>query len=107
MKINLGQYKRYGLIPLSGLALGLYYALVLVPLQHRARDLDVPLRDAWQKLAISLEQTNARAIDFTQITNQIHETRQALRLLENAKSRVTSRLQLGETVRARMNASFQ
>jgi hypothetical protein len=107
MKFPLRQYKRHGIIPLAGLALGLYYFLVLVPLQHRAESLDVPLTNAWQKLSLSLEQTNARAIDFAHITNQLQETRQALRLLENAKARLTSRLQLSENVRARMNAPFQ
>jgi hypothetical protein len=107
MKFLLSQYKRHGVIPLAGLALALYYAFVLVPLKNRAQSLDVPLRNAWQKLAVSLEQTNARALDFPHITNQLHETQQALRLLENAKAKVTTRLQLGETVRGRMMAPFQ
>jgi hypothetical protein len=107
MKFNLSQYKRRGLIPLAGLTLALYYVFVLVPLQRRASSLDTPLRNDWQKLALALDQTNARSLDFTHITNQLHETRQALQLLESAKQQVTARLLLGQKVRARMNAPFQ
>ena len=107
MKFNLSPYKRRGLIPLAGLTLALYYFFVLVPLERRAGSLDSPLRNDWQKLALSLEQTNARSLDFTRITNQLQETRQALQLLESARQKVNGRLQLGEKVRARMNAPFQ
>ena len=107
MKIPFSEYQRRGLIPLAGLALAAYYLFVMLPLARQAESLDEPLQKAWQKLSVSLDQTNATAIDFLHITNQLSETRQALLILENAKQQATARLQLGPAVRARMQADFQ
>ena len=107
MKIPFSEYQRRGVVPLAGLALAAYYLFVLLPLARWAESLDEPLQKAWQKLSISLDQTNATAIDFLHITNQLSETRQALLILENAKQQATARLQLGPAVRARMHADFQ
>jgi len=107
VKLPLGKYQRHGLVPLAALALAAYYLFILLPLARQARSLDDPLRKAWQKLSASLDQTNATAIDFLRITNQLSETRQALLILDNAKQQVTSRLQLGAAVRAKMQAEFQ
>ena len=101
------KYHRRGLIPLAGLALAAYYLFVLLPLSRKAASLDPPLLKAWQKLSLSLDQTNALAIDFLHITNQLSETRHALAALDTAKRRATTRLQLGTVVRARMQADFQ
>ena len=107
MKISFSENQRRGLVPLAGLALAAYYFFVMLPLARRAESLNEPLQKAWQKLSVSLEQTNATAIDFLRITNQLSETRQALLLLENAKQQATARLQLGAAVRAKMQADFQ
>ena len=106
MKIPFSEYQRRGIIPLAGVVLAAYYFLVLLPLSHRSTKLDEPVQKAWQRLSISLDQTNTPAIDFLHITNQLTETRQALLILENAKRQATARLHLGATVRAKMHADF-
>jgi hypothetical protein len=109
MKFRFQEYRRRVIIPLAGLALAAYYLFIFLPLGRRAESLDTPLQKAWEKLSGSLDagQTNATAIDFLHITNQISETRQALAVLENAKKQATGRLQLDPVVRAKMNAPFQ
>jgi hypothetical protein len=107
VKIPLREYQRRGLIPLAGLALATYYAFVMLPLTRRAESLDEPLQKAWRKLSVALDQTNATAIDFLHITNQLSETRQALLILESAREQAKARLQLGAPVRAKMQAEFQ
>jgi len=107
VKIPFSEYQRRGLIPILGVALAGYYLFVLQPLARRANSLDAPLQKAWQNLSLSLDQTNASAIDFLNITNQLGETRQALLMLENAKKQAAARLQLGPAVRARMHGDFQ
>src|SRR6266705_5349233 len=104
---SLQEYKRRSILPLAGLALAAYYLIVLLPLSRRAKELDAPLQNAWQKLSASLDQTNVIAIDFLRITNQLAETRQAITLLENAKQKAAARLELGATVRKRMNEPFK
>lgn len=106
MKIPLSDYQRRGIVPLAGVVLAAYYLFVLLPLGRRAESLNEPLQKAWQKLSISLDQSNATAVDFLQITNQLSETRQALLILENATQQATARLQLGAAVRAKMRADF-
>jgi hypothetical protein len=106
VKIPFSEYQRRGIVPLAGLVLAAYYLLVLLPLSRRAESLDEPLQKAWQKLSFSLDQTNATAIDFLQLTNQLSETRQALLILDNAKQQATARLQPGAVVRAKMHADF-
>ena len=106
MKIPFSEYQRRGLIPLAGVVLAAYYFLVLLPLSNRSTKLDEPVQKAWQRLSMSLDQTNTPAIDFLHITNQLTETRQALLILENAKRQATARLQLGAAVRAKMHADF-
>jgi hypothetical protein len=106
VKISLSEYQRRGLVPLAGLGLAIYYLFVVLPLTRQASRLDGPVRKAWQKLSGSLDLTNATAIDFLQITNQLSETRQAWLILENARKQATARLQLGAAVRARMQAEF-
>jgi hypothetical protein len=107
VKIPFSEFQRRGLIPIAGLVLAAYYLLVLLPLSRHARSLDAPLQKAWNALANSLDQTNAAGIDFLTITNQLGETRQAMLILENAKQLGTARVQLGQTVRARMQSEFQ
>ena len=101
------EYRRYGLIPVAGLALCAYYLLVFKPLEHRARSLDEPLQSAWRKLAVSMEQSNAVTLDFHHLTNQLTETRQALATFQKAKKEVTTRLQLNPVLHAKMAAPFQ
>jgi hypothetical protein len=107
MKISLRDYQRRCLIPLGAIGLAAYYLMVFVPVKHRAESLDAPLRQAWQKLAGSLEQSNALAIDFLHITNQLGETRQALTLLENARQKATARFELSPGLKARLVAPFE
>ena len=109
MNFRFQEYRRRVVIPLAGLGLAAYYLFVFLPLGRRAESLDAPLQKAWEKLSTSLDagQTNAIAIDFLRITNQLNETRQALIVLENAKKHATARLQLDPALRARMNAPFQ
>jgi hypothetical protein len=106
VKIPLSEFQRRGIVPLAGVVLVAYYFFVLLPLSHRSEKLNEPLQKAWQRLAISLDQTNTAAIDFLHITNQLAETRQALLLLENAKQKATARLQLSAAVRAKMHNEF-
>jgi len=101
------EYRRRSILPLAGLALAAYYLLVLAPLSRRAKELDAPLHNAWQRLSAALEQTNVTAIDFLHITNQLAETRQAIALLENSKQKAAARLELGPSVRSNMSAPFQ
>ena len=107
MKIPFSEYQRRGIVPLAGLVLAACYLFLLRPLARRAESLDKPLQKAWQKLSISLGQTNTTAIDFLHITNQISETRQALLILESSKQQASARLQLGAAVRNKMRADFQ
>src|SRR5436190_23257423 len=91
--------RRRSLLPLAGLGLAAYYVFVFLPLGHRASALDKPLRDAWKQLATSLDQSNSLAIDFLHVTNQLTETRQAIRLLKEGKKSVATRLKLGDPLR--------
>jgi hypothetical protein len=104
---SFNEYKRRVFLPLVAAGLGAYYLLVFVPLAHRADQLDQPLKQAWRKLASSLEQTNALSLDFLNITNQLAETRQALAILENTRKKTVVRLQLEPALRARMSGGFQ
>jgi hypothetical protein len=101
------EYKRRSLLPLAGLGLAAYYLLVFVPLDRRANSLDEPLGKDWAKLAASVEQTNATALDFLYITNQLKETRLALAILEDAKKSAAARLELRPALRAKLSAPFQ
>jgi hypothetical protein len=104
---SFNEYKRRAFLPLVTLGLGAYYLLVFVPLANQAERLDQPLKDAWRKLASSLDETNALSLDFLHITNQLAETRQALAILENTRKKTVMRLQLEPALRARMNSGFQ
>lgn len=101
------QIQRYGILPLVAAGLGAYYLMVYVPLARKSDALEAPLQKAWKRLTVSLDQSNTNAIDFLHITNQLTETRQALRLLEDAKQKTAARLELGPALRAKMNAPFQ
>lgn len=101
------EYRRLTILPLVAVGLGAYYLFFYVPLDRRSKSLDGPLQTAWKKLAASLDQTNAPALDFTHITNQLSETRQELAILETTKKKAIARLELGASVRNKMNAPFQ
>ena len=107
VKMPFSEYQRRGFVPLAGLVLAACYLFALRPLARRAESLEEPLQKGWQKLSVSLGQTNATAIDFLHITNQLSETRQALVILENARQQATARLQLRAAVRAKIRADFQ
>jgi hypothetical protein len=107
VKIQLREYQRRSIVPLAGVALATYYLMVFAPVRNRATGLDAPLEKAWRRLAASLEQTNIMAIDFLHITNQLVETREELRILDDAKQKAKARLELAATVRARMSGPFE
>jgi hypothetical protein len=98
------EYKRRAIVPLAGLALAAYYLLVFVWLAHRAAQFDGPLRQHWKDLASALDQTNATALDFQRITNQLRETRQALTVLASARKKAQARFDLSPDLRAKMTA---
>ncbi len=102
------ELKRRSLLPAAAVALALYYLFVFVPLARRAERVNEPLDRAWQKLAgYCLDQTNATALDFSHITNQLSETRQALAILEKTKRQAATRLDLPPRLRARLSSPFQ
>lgn len=101
------EYRRRSLIPLTGLALAAYFLFVFVPLDRRAKKIDAPLTESWQKLSSALGQTNVTTLDFLHITNQLAETRASLLILERARQKAVSRLEVGDAVRAKMTAPFQ
>jgi hypothetical protein len=101
------EYQRRSLIPLAGLALISYYLLFYLPLARRAASLDDPLEKNWHKLAASLDQTNATALDLARLTNQLNETREALALVENTRKEAALRLELSASLRTKMAAPFQ
>ncbi len=105
--LTLREYRRRLLLPGALLLLAGYYAFVFLPLARRSEDLDGPLRKAWDKLAASLEQTNALTLDFQHITNQLVETRQALTRLEAARKQAAYRLVLPPLLRARLASPFE
>jgi hypothetical protein len=104
---SLQEIRRRLLLPVAGAGLALLYLVGFLPLAHRAASLDAPLNTAWRKLANSLEQTNALALDFQHITNQLSETRQALAVLEETKKKVATRLELPESLRSKLTSPFQ
>ena len=69
----LREYKRGAVVPLAGLALAGYYLLVFLPLVHRADAIEDRLMQDWKKLTTALDQTNAVALDFRRINNQIQD----------------------------------
>jgi hypothetical protein len=93
--------------PIAGLALAVYYLFVMAPLDHQSKTLDAPLKKSWQKLAGSLDQTNAVAIDFLRITNQLNETQMAVGILGDTRQKAAGRLALGPILEARMSAPFE
>lgn len=105
--LSFQEFRRRTLLPLVGMALAAYYLLVFVPLARRASSLDAPLQKDWRKLAASLDQTNATALDFLHITNQLKETRAAMGILEDAKKQAAARLELTPDLRAKLYAPFQ
>src|SRR5436190_245654 len=101
------EYHRRSFIPLAAIALGAYYVLVFLPLHRHAMRLDYPLLRAGQKLAASMDQTNASAIDFLHITNQLQETKQAIGFLRDARQKALARIEPGPGIQASMNAPFE
>jgi hypothetical protein len=104
---SFNEIKRKSVLPLAGLGVAAYYLLVFLPLAHRAESLEEPLQKGWIKLAAALEQSNATTLDFSQITNQLNETRAELALLEEAKKKAAAHLDLSPALRAQMSAPFQ
>jgi hypothetical protein len=107
MKVKFREYHRRSFIPLAAMALGAYYILVFLPLHRHALRLDTPLLRAGQRLAATMDQTNASSIDFLHITNQLQETRQAIGFLRDARQKALARIEPGPGIQASMNAPFE
>jgi hypothetical protein len=101
------EYQRGAVVPLAGLVLAGYYLLVFLPLAHRADAIGDSLMRHWGQLTNVLDQTNAVALDFQRITNQLQDTRQALAQLHEARKQAAARFDLGPDLRAKMKAPFQ
>lgn len=101
------EYRRRSIIPLAGVGLAAYYFLVLVPLDRKSMELDEPVRKAWKELAGALKQTNAVAIDFRQLTNQLIQTQSSLRVLQEARLKAFSSMELNSDLRQRLASPFQ
>jgi hypothetical protein len=104
---SLAEIRRRAIIPLVGVGVAAYYLLVFLPLDHRAKNLDVPLDKAWQNLATSLGRPKASAIDFGSISNQLAGTREALAKLAEAKTRTLGRMEISDALGDSLNQSFQ
>ncbi len=102
------EYKRRGLLPVLVVALALFYLLVSEPWALRSARLDEQLRKPWRTLATYVGQpTNATVLDFQQITNQLHETRQELNQLDTAKKEVLARFSLPPELKDRLSNEFR
>lgn len=107
MSLLFREYRRLTLIPLAALGIAAYCLFIYLPLERRARALDVPLQKDWRLLAAALGRSNATRIDFLRITNQLSETRQALSLVETARQRAAERLKMPPDIRERLSEPFQ
>jgi hypothetical protein len=101
------EYQRGAVVPLAGLVLAGYYLLVFLPVAHRADAIGESLTRHWGQLTNVLDQTNAVALDFQRITNQLQATRQALAQLREARKQAAVRFELGPGLRAKMKSPFQ
>ncbi len=98
--------RRRSLLPLLAGALVAGYLFVFLPLDRKAGSLDVPLEKSWRRLAAALGPTNALKLDFVSLTNQFNETRAALTVFETARKQAQARVELDETLRAKLSAPF-
>ena len=101
------EYKRRGFLPMIGVVLAFYFLLVYLHLCRTASDLDVPLQKSWVKLATALGNTNALALDFVYVTNQLQETRQALAAISSARQNLIKQMELPPPLRDRVHAPFE
>ncbi|SRR6266581_746692 len=106
MNFPLNEYQRRGIVPLAGIALATYYAMVFLHLKRHAESLDAPVEKARVKLVASLDQTNS-PIDSLSISNQLKETKHAGAVFEDARQKAAARIELAPPVRTRVNAPFQ
>lgn len=104
---SLAEIKRRAMIPLVGIGVAAFYLLVFLPLDHRAKSLDVPLDKAWQGLATSLGRSKSAAIDFGSISNQLAATREALAKVAEVKALAVRRTEIPDALRDALNQSFQ
>lgn len=106
MRLEL-ETRRRSLLPLLAAGLVGLYLFVFLPLGRKADSLDEPLNQSWRRLAAALGQTNATQLDFVALTNQLHETRAALVIFDNARKQARTRIELDEELRARLAEPFQ
>jgi hypothetical protein len=105
--LDLPERKRRLIIPALGFLLALCYLFILQPMVRNAGELDAPLDTTWRRLAVTLGRSNATTLSFAAITHELSETRRALEVAETAHQRLTTRIQLGEDIRARLREPFR
>jgi hypothetical protein len=94
------------ILPLLAGVMGAVYLFVFVPIDRKARSLDAPLQQSWNRLADALGQTNALKLDFTSITNQFTATRTAITAFETARRQARARVELDPGLREQIKAPF-
>jgi hypothetical protein len=107
MKLLFQEHKRRKLLPLLAVALAGAIIFLYLPLDRKARNLDIPIQQAWKQLAISLGQSNTVRINFAQLTNNLQQTREAVRLFDETRKEALRRIELPPALRTQLQASFQ
>ena len=100
------ELRRRSILPLLAGALVATYLFGFVPLEQKADSLDEPLEKSWRRLAAALGPTNVVKLDFVSLTNQFKETRAALAAFATARKQALARVELDETLRGQLSATF-
>ncbi len=107
MRVLFEEHRRRKLLPVAAVALAACFVFIYLPLTRKVQRLDAPLRQAWKQLATSLGESNALSINFSLLTNNLQQTRQAFQILENTRQEALSRIELPPALRARLQGVFQ
>ncbi len=107
MKLLFQEHKRRKLLPVLVGLLAAAIFLAYLPLERKARNLDAPIQQAWKQLAISLGQSNTLSINFTQLTNNLEQTRESVQLFELTKKEALRRIELPPGLLTKLHAPFQ
>jgi hypothetical protein len=94
------------ILPLLAVVMAGVYLFGFVPIDRKAASLDAPLEQCWRQLAAALGQTNALALDFVSITNQLQVTRTALAAFETARQQARSRVEPDAALQAQLGEPF-
>ncbi len=107
MSVFLQEHRIRKVLPVVALTLAALTFFLYLPLNRRAASLDAPLKHEWNRLAAYLGSSNAVSLDFTRLTNNLQETREAYQLLEKTRREALARIQLPAPLRARLQTPFQ